>query len=63
MEGPSPRLVLPDGTTLHGKFERTVGTQMVFRKEACEGDPDSEATPNVKLVCHTDKKIVFRKDK
>lgn len=61
MNGPSPRLVLPDGTILVGKFEETIGTQMVF-SDTKNGENSIDNFENINLVCHTDKKINFKKE-
>jgi hypothetical protein len=50
--------MLPDGTELVGEFEETVGTQLVFSDRVVEGET---TTKSIQLVCHTDKKIKFRR--
>lgn len=55
MEGAAPVLRLPDGLPLVGRFEETVGTQLVFGDEVVASD----GSHRVHLVAHTDKRIVF----
>ena len=56
METSEPVLELPDGTVLVGRFEETVGTQLIFGDEVM-----TDGSHQVQLVCHTDKRIVFTK--
>lgn len=53
LETSAPQLNLPDGTVLIGEFEEIIGTHMVFS--------DDPLADEVKLRCHTDKKIKFKK--
>ena len=53
LETDTPELHLPDGTILVGEFEEIIGTHMVFS--------DDPLADEVKLRCHTDKKIKFTK--
>jgi hypothetical protein len=53
LETATPQLQLPDGTVLVGEYEEIIGTHMVFSDDPLENE--------VKLRCHTDKKIKFKK--
>ena len=54
METAAPVLQLPDGTRLVGRFEETVGTQLVLADTV-----GADGSHRVQLMCHTDKRICF----
>ena len=56
METLHPVLQLADGTRLVGRFEETVGTQLILADAVQQGGDGSHS---VRLVGHTDKRITF----
>lgn len=59
----TPKIGLPDGTTLTGKYEDTIGAFLFFehsqRDQLPAADKSSEQ-PKTELLCHTEKQIVMR---
>ena len=55
----APRLQLADGSWLTGTYETTVGDTILFADETEAAEEGR--TGGVRYVCHTERKLVFRK--
>ena len=59
----TPKVNLPDGTILTGKYEDTIGSFLFFEQSKRDQLPaadKSSAQPRAEFLCHTEKQIIMR---
>ena len=60
LDSSHPRLKMPDGSWVEGRYEETIGTAMVFLDDTQTGGATGERG-SVRYLCKTEQRLCFTK--